>query len=43
MFEIKEVSKVEATGKLLLGGLLGAGSAIGTEWLIVSIPAIIAC
>ena len=43
MFEIKEVSNVEATGRLFAAGLLSAGSAIGTAWLIASIPAILAC
>lgn len=43
MFEIKEVSKVEATGRLFATGLLSAGSVVGSAWLIMSIPAILAC
>lgn len=43
MFEIKEVSSVEATGRLFWTGALTAGTAIGSVWLLASIPAIIAC
>ena len=43
MFEIKEVSNVEATGRLFAAGLLSAGSVVGSAGLIMSIPAILAC
>lgn len=43
MFEIKGVSQVEATGRMFWAGVLSAGSAIGSAWLVASIPAILAC
>ena len=43
MFDIKEVSSVEATGANLWALGLSAASAIGSAWLVASIPAILAC
>ena len=43
MFDIKEVSDVEATGRLFVAGVLAAGSVVGSTWLVMSIPAILAC
>ena len=34
MFEIKEVSSVEATGRLFWAGTLAGGSLIGSVWLL---------
>ena len=43
MFEIKEVSNVEATGRYVFAGILAAGSTVGSAWLLASLPAILAC
>ena len=39
MFEIREVDSVEATGRFFWAGV----SAVGSVWLVASIPAILAC
>ena len=43
MFDIKEVSSVEATGANAWAWGLTAFSAVGSYWLVASIPAILAC
>lgn len=43
MFEIKEVSNIEATDRFFWAGVLSAGSAVGSAWLVASIPVILAC
>ena len=43
MFDIKEVSSVEAPGRGFWTWVTAAGSVAGTTWLVCSIPAILAC